>query len=243
MAVPQLSNCWGPPMRLRDAPCRRTDTALLRAAITASSATPRVRCRCRGGGSKVRRPASRTAAATSSSPTPSRPRRRSSAAGAGRARRRLRRPSEGREPPAGRRAARRGRPPRPDQGAGRDSLQKLERQTAIRERLIEAAHLRDREVGIARAVHELTGLPVMAETEPGNLLAAAGPVPDGSARSTPRHRDELLDRARRAGQPVRDQGRLSRSPSRASAWSACSRWSTRKSAPGRRTSSRWSRAR
>ena len=91
-----------------------------------------------------------------------------------------------------------------------DSLQKLERQTAIRERLSRVATSGDREVGIARAVHELTGLPVMAEDRFGNLLAAAGPVPDGSARSTPRHRDELLDRARRAGQPVRDQGRLAR---------------------------------
>jgi DNA-binding PucR family transcriptional regulator len=89
-----------------------------------------------------------------------------------------------------------------------DSLQKLERQTAIRERLSRVPASGDREVGIVSAVHELTGLPVMAEDRFGNLLAAAGPVPDTTGRSTPRHRDELLDRALRAGQPVRDRGRL-----------------------------------
>jgi sugar diacid utilization regulator len=88
-----------------------------------------------------------------------------------------------------------------------ESLQKLERQTAIRERLSRVPS-GDREVGIARAVHELTGLPVIAEDRFGNVLAAAGPVPDNAERPTPRHRDELLDRAGRAGQPVRDRGRL-----------------------------------
>ena len=89
-----------------------------------------------------------------------------------------------------------------------ESLQKLERQTAIRQRLSRVPASGDREVGIARAVHELTGLPVMAEDRFGNVLAAAGSVPDNAERCTPRHRDELLDRARRAGQPVRDRGRL-----------------------------------
>jgi sugar diacid utilization regulator len=88
-----------------------------------------------------------------------------------------------------------------------DSLQKLERQTTIRERLSRVPS-GDREVGIVHAVHELTGFPVIAEDRFGNLLAAAGPVPDDAERSSPQHRDELLDRARRAGQPVRDRGRL-----------------------------------
>jgi hypothetical protein len=88
------------------------------------------------------------------------------------------------------------------------NLQKLERQTTIRETLSRVPATEDREDGIVRAVHELTGLGVMAEDRFGNLLAAAGPEPVESCRPVAGRREELVGRARRAGHPVRDGERL-----------------------------------
>jgi sugar diacid utilization regulator len=63
--------------------------------------------------------------------------------------------------------------------------------------------------GIARAVHELTGLPVVIEDRHGNLTAWAGPGrPDAYPKPTNARREQVLQRALEAGAPVRHRGRL-----------------------------------
>jgi hypothetical protein len=59
--------------------------------------------------------------------------------------------------------------------------------------------------GIARAWHELTGLPVTIEDRHGNLTAWAGPGrPDPYPKPTPARREQTLRRALDARGPVRD---------------------------------------
>ncbi len=63
--------------------------------------------------------------------------------------------------------------------------------------------------GIARAVHELTGLPVAIEDRYGNLRAWAGPHrPDPYPKDPPARREQLIRRAQRAARPIRDGGRV-----------------------------------
>lgn len=63
--------------------------------------------------------------------------------------------------------------------------------------------------GIARALHQLTGLPVAIEDRHGNLVAWAGPGrPDPYPKPSPAHREQTLRRALDARAPVRDKGRL-----------------------------------
>ena len=64
--------------------------------------------------------------------------------------------------------------------------------------------------GIARAVHELTGLPVAIEDRYGNLRAWAGPNrPDPYPKDPAPRREALLRRARRPrGRPIREGGTL-----------------------------------
>ena len=65
------------------------------------------------------------------------------------------------------------------------------------------------QVGIARALHELTGLPVAIEDRYGNLVAWAGPGrPEPYPKPTPARRQQVLQRARDARSPVRDRDRL-----------------------------------
>jgi sugar diacid utilization regulator len=63
--------------------------------------------------------------------------------------------------------------------------------------------------GIARALHELTGLPVAIEDRHGNLITWAGPGrPDPYPKPTPARREKTLRRALDARAPARDKGRL-----------------------------------
>lgn len=63
--------------------------------------------------------------------------------------------------------------------------------------------------GIARAVHELTGLPVAIEDCYGNLQAWAGPsCPDPYPKDPAARREQLLRRALRESRPIRDGGRV-----------------------------------
>ncbi|MDQ3105320.1 MAG: helix-turn-helix domain-containing protein, partial [Actinomycetota bacterium] len=65
------------------------------------------------------------------------------------------------------------------------------------------------QAGIARAVHELTGLPVAVEDRYGNLRAWAGPHrPDPYPKDPVARREQMLRRVIREHRPVREGGRL-----------------------------------
>jgi sugar diacid utilization regulator len=64
-------------------------------------------------------------------------------------------------------------------------------------------------VGIATAVHELTGFPVAIEDRYGNLEAWAGPDrPKTYAKQQPAARERTIRRAISEGRPIREMGRL-----------------------------------
>jgi sugar diacid utilization regulator len=90
-----------------------------------------------------------------------------------------------------------------------DTVSALERSTAIHDRLTRVAMEGEGQEGIARAVHELTGLPVAIEDRHGNLWAWAGPDrPNPYPKDPPALRQQLLQRAIYAGQPIRERGRI-----------------------------------
>jgi GGDEF-like domain len=63
--------------------------------------------------------------------------------------------------------------------------------------------------GIARTLHQLTGLPVAIEDRHGNLTAWAGPGrPDPYPKPTPARREQTLQRVLDARGPISDRGRL-----------------------------------
>jgi sugar diacid utilization regulator len=79
----------------------------------------------------------------------------------------------------------------------------------IHRRLTEVAVSGERLDGIARAVHELTGLPVAIEDRHGNLQAWAGPPPPQPYPKDPlAQRERLLERLRRTKRPVRVSDRI-----------------------------------
>jgi DNA-binding PucR family transcriptional regulator len=89
------------------------------------------------------------------------------------------------------------------------TVQTLERTMATHERLTRAAVSGEGQEGIARAVHEVTGLPVAIEDRFGNLRAWAGPgCPSPYPKDASASRDQLLRRLLRADRPVRQGGRL-----------------------------------
>lgn len=91
----------------------------------------------------------------------------------------------------------------------RGTVGALERSMAIHARLTAVAVSGEGCDGIARAVHELTGLPVAIEDRYGNLRAWAGPHrPDPYPKDPPARREQLLRRALRSVRPVRDGGRV-----------------------------------
>ena len=91
----------------------------------------------------------------------------------------------------------------------RGSLGALERSIEIHDRLTAVAVSGEGREGIARAVHELTGLPVAIEDRYGNLKAWAGPHrPDPYPKESSRRRDDLLRRARESNRPIREGGSL-----------------------------------
>ncbi|MGE3287631.1 MAG: PucR family transcriptional regulator [Pseudonocardia sp.] len=91
----------------------------------------------------------------------------------------------------------------------RGTVGALERSMEIHARLTAVAVSGEGWDGIARAVHELTGLPVAIEDRYGNLRAWAGPNrPDPYPKDSVVGREQLLRRALRAVRPIRDGGRV-----------------------------------
>jgi hypothetical protein len=90
-----------------------------------------------------------------------------------------------------------------------ETVRSLQRSTAIHEKLTHVAVTGQGQDGIARAVHQLTGLPVAVEDHYGTLRAWGGPErPDPYPKQAPAHRERVLARAVRAGKPIRDGSRL-----------------------------------
>jgi sugar diacid utilization regulator len=91
----------------------------------------------------------------------------------------------------------------------RGSVGALRRSMDIHARLTAVAVSGEGREGIARAVHELTGLQVAVEDRHGNLQAWAGsPPPDPYPKDSPACRERLLARAKQEGRPIRDGARL-----------------------------------
>ncbi len=85
-----------------------------------------------------------------------------------------------------------------------ETLQALRRSMEIHARLTEVAASGSGREGIADAVHELTGMAVAVEDRFGNLRAWAGPDrPDPYPKESPSTRERLLQRALKAGRPIR----------------------------------------
>ncbi len=91
------------------------------------------------------------------------------------------------------------------------TVQALAQRIEIHDRLTLAAVSGEGMEGIANAVHEVTGLPVIIEDRFGNLRAWAGP---GSApnfsKDPPARREQLLRRLLREGQSTWESGRVMR---------------------------------
>jgi sugar diacid utilization regulator len=79
----------------------------------------------------------------------------------------------------------------------------------IHDKLTAAASAGKGQNGIARTLHQLTGLPVAIEDRHGNLTAWAGPdQPEPYSKQTPARREQTLQRALEARAPIRDRDRL-----------------------------------
>jgi sugar diacid utilization regulator len=89
------------------------------------------------------------------------------------------------------------------------SVADLESRTRTQEVLARVSVSGEGEEGIARALHELTGLPVAIEDRFGNLRAWAGPGrPEPYPKAERRSRSQLLRQAGSCARPVRDGDRL-----------------------------------
>jgi len=90
-----------------------------------------------------------------------------------------------------------------------ETVTSLRRNMDIHERLTRVAISGEGQPGIAKALHELTGMPVAIEDRYGNLSAWAGPgQPDPYPKESFAKREHLLRRLIRDGKPVRDGERL-----------------------------------
>jgi sugar diacid utilization regulator len=90
-----------------------------------------------------------------------------------------------------------------------ETVRALERTTEIHVRFTRVAAKSEGQEGIAQALHELTGFPVAVEDRYGNLRAWAGPHrPEPYPKDPQARREQMLRRALREGQPVREGGRL-----------------------------------
>jgi len=90
-----------------------------------------------------------------------------------------------------------------------ETVTSLRRNMDIHERLTRVAISGEGQPGIAKALHELTGMPVAIEDRYGNLSAWAGPgQPDPYPKESFAKREQLLRRLMRDGKPVRDGERL-----------------------------------
>jgi sugar diacid utilization regulator len=91
----------------------------------------------------------------------------------------------------------------------RGTVDTLKHSIEIHTRLTAVAVSGEGRDGLARAVHELTGLPVAIEDRHGNLHAWAGPDrPEPYPKDSPVQRELLLRRALHEGGPVRDGERV-----------------------------------
>ena len=91
-----------------------------------------------------------------------------------------------------------------------ETVTNLQRSMDIHQRLTRVAVSGEGQPGIAKALHELTGMPVAIEDRYGNLSAWAGPgKPDPYPKEPFAKREQLLRRLIRSGQPIRDGERLS----------------------------------
>lgn len=89
------------------------------------------------------------------------------------------------------------------------NVQALKRSMDIHKRLTQATLHGQGQEGIAKAIHELTGLSVAVEDRYGNLRAwAGGNRPDPYPKDPPAKREQLLRRLYRDPRAVRDGGRL-----------------------------------
>lgn len=85
----------------------------------------------------------------------------------------------------------------------------LQHKTAIHDRLTQVALAGGGHDGIVAALHELTGLPAGIEDRGGQLVAWAGPEQARPRRTgSAARREQVLQRAMRAGHPIRIDGRL-----------------------------------
>ena len=85
----------------------------------------------------------------------------------------------------------------------------LQRSMDIHDRLTRVAVSGEGQPGIAKALHELTGMPVAIEDRYGNLAAWAGPgQPDPYPKESFAKREHLLRRLMRASKPIQDGERL-----------------------------------
>jgi len=89
------------------------------------------------------------------------------------------------------------------------TVNRLQRSMDIHQRLTSVAVSGEGQPGIAKALHELTGMPVAIEDRYGNLTAWAGPgQPDPYPKESFAKREHLLRRLMRAASPTRDGERL-----------------------------------
>ena len=90
-----------------------------------------------------------------------------------------------------------------------ETVTSLQRSMDIHERLTRVAVSGEGQPGIAKALHELTGMPVAIEDRYGNLSAWAGPgQPSRYPKESFAKREHLLRRLMRDSKPVRDGERL-----------------------------------
>jgi sugar diacid utilization regulator len=90
-----------------------------------------------------------------------------------------------------------------------ETVTSLQRSMDIHQRLTRVAVSGEGQPGIAKALHELTGMPVAIEDRYGNLTAWGGPGrPDPYPKESFAKREHLLRRLMRASKPVRDGERL-----------------------------------
>ena len=89
------------------------------------------------------------------------------------------------------------------------TVSSLRRSMDIHQRLTQVAVSGEGQPGIAKALHELTGMPVAIEDRYGNLTAWAGPgQPDPYPKESFAKREHLLRRLMRASSPTREGERL-----------------------------------
>ena len=91
-----------------------------------------------------------------------------------------------------------------------ETVSNLRRSMDIHQRLTQVAISGEGQPGIAKALHELTGMAVAIEDRYGYLTAWAGPgQPDPYPKESFAKREQLLRRLMRSGKPARDGERLS----------------------------------